>query len=38
VFVQSDAAEVLDDKVLDADVDEAGRVRFAVADQGPPAS
>jgi iron-sulfur cluster assembly protein len=40
VFVQSDAAEVLDDKVLEADVDDAGRVRFAImpsgAGEGPP--
>jgi Fe-S cluster assembly iron-binding protein IscA len=34
VFVDPDAAEVLDDKVLDAAVDDAGRVRFAIATPG----
>ena len=34
VFVDSGAAEFLDDKVLDAAVDEAGRVRFAIMEPG----
>lgn len=31
VFVDPDAADALDDRVLDAAVDDAGRVRFAIA-------
>jgi iron-sulfur cluster assembly protein len=34
VFVDSDAVEALDDKVLDAAVDDAGRVRFAIGGPG----
>lgn len=34
VFVAAEAAPLLDDKVLDADVD-AGRVRFTIADADP---
>jgi Fe-S cluster assembly iron-binding protein IscA len=33
VFLESDAAEMLDDKVLDAEVDDAGQVQFLVAPQ-----
>lgn len=33
VFLESDAAEMLDDKVLDAQVDDAGQVQFLVAPQ-----
>jgi iron-sulfur cluster assembly protein len=35
VFLDMDAAEVLDDKVLDAEVDDTGQVRFLVAPQSP---
>lgn len=34
VFLDQGAAEVLDDKVLDAVVDDQGRVEFALAHQG----
>ena len=34
VFLEPRAAEVLDDKVLDAEVNEQGQVRFAVGQQG----
>lgn len=33
VYLESDAAEVLDDKVLDAGVDTSGNVEFALAQQ-----
>ncbi|MEO6884830.1 MAG: Fe-S cluster assembly protein HesB [Jatrophihabitantaceae bacterium] len=33
VFLEPQAAVLLDDKLLDADVDGEGQVRFAVADQ-----
>jgi iron-sulfur cluster assembly protein len=33
VFLDTDAAEMLDDKVLDAEVDDTGQVRFLVAPQ-----
>ncbi|WP_030484479.1 HesB/IscA family protein [Nocardioides aequoreus] len=33
VYLESNAAEVLDDKVLDAGVDTAGNVEFALAQQ-----
>lgn len=33
VFLDSDAALLLDDKALDAEVDAAGAVQFAVAEQ-----
>lgn len=33
VYLESAAAEVLDDKILDAGVDEAGNVQFALAQQ-----
>lgn len=33
VFLETQAAEVLDDKVLDAGVDESGNVQFALAEQ-----
>ena len=33
VYLESQAAEVLDDKVLDAGVDEAGNVQFALGQQ-----
>ncbi len=33
VYVESQAAEVLDDKVLDAGVDEGGNVQFALGEQ-----
>jgi iron-sulfur cluster assembly protein len=33
VFVEENAAEVLDDKVLDAQVDQSGGVQFALAVQ-----
>ena len=35
VFVAPQAAGFLDDKVLDAEVDEAGNVRFSLAEQQP---
>jgi iron-sulfur cluster assembly protein len=34
VFLEPNAAEVLGDKVLDAQVDESGSVQFTVATQG----
>ena len=34
VFLDGDAAQELDDKVLDASVDQEGRVEFALAPQG----
>jgi len=34
VFLDGDAAQELDDKVLDASVDPEGRVEFALAPQG----
>ena len=34
VFVEENAAAVLDDKVLDAQVDQTGSVQFALAVQG----
>ena len=34
VFLEANAAEVLGDKVLDAQVDESGSVQFSVAPQG----
>jgi len=34
VFLDSDAALLLDDKELDAEVDATGAVQFAVAEQG----
>lgn len=34
VFLEPRAAEALDDKVLDANIDEQGQVRFAVGDRG----
>jgi iron-sulfur cluster assembly protein len=34
VFLEPSAAELLDDKTLDAGVDEAGQVQFALAQQG----
>jgi iron-sulfur cluster assembly protein len=33
VYLESQAAEVLDDKILDAGVDEAGNVQFALGQQ-----
>ena len=33
VFLETQAAEVLDDKILDAGVDEAGNVQFALGQQ-----
>ncbi|BDI23681.1 Fe-S cluster assembly protein HesB [Herbiconiux sp. L3-i23] len=33
VFLDEDAAQVLDDKILDAQVDDEGGVRFAIAQQ-----
>ena len=33
VFLEENAAAVLDDKILDAQVDEAGAVRFAIGEQ-----
>ncbi|MET4637614.1 Fe-S cluster assembly protein HesB [Mycetocola sp. 2940] len=33
VFLEENAAVVLNDKILDAEVDEAGAVRFAIGDQ-----
>lgn len=33
VFLETEAAESLDDKVLDAQVDDAGRVQFLLGDQ-----
>lgn len=33
VFLEPNAAESLDDKVLDADVNEQGNVRFSIASQ-----
>lgn len=33
LFLDSDAAEMLDDKALDASVDEQGEVQFAVMDR-----
>jgi iron-sulfur cluster assembly protein len=33
VFLEGHAAEVLADKVLDAELDDDGKVRFAVTDQ-----
>lgn len=33
VFLEENAAAVLADKILDAEVDEAGAVRFAIGDQ-----
>ena len=33
IFVDENAAPVLDDKILDAEVDEAGAVRFAIGEQ-----
>ena len=35
VFLEENAAAVLSDKILDAEVDEAGAVRFAIGDQAP---
>lgn len=35
VFLEENAAAVLSDKILDADVDEAGAVRFAIGEQSP---
>ncbi len=35
VFLEENAAAVLDDKILDAEVDEAGAVRFAIGEQTP---
>ena len=35
VYLESQAAEVLSDKILDAGVDEAGNVQFAVGQQQP---
>ena len=34
VFLEQNAAEVLGDKVLDAQVDESGSVQFSIAPQG----
>jgi Fe-S cluster assembly iron-binding protein IscA len=34
VYLDGDAAQELDDKVLDASVDQEGRVEFALAPQG----
>lgn len=33
VFLEENAAVVLNDKILDAEVDEAGAVRFAIGEQ-----
>ena len=33
IFVDENSATVLDDKILDAEVDEAGAVRFAIGTQ-----
>lgn len=33
VFLEPDAAELLDDKVLDAQVDDAGQIQFLLAPQ-----
>jgi iron-sulfur cluster assembly protein len=33
VFLEENAAAALNDKILDAEVDEAGAVRFAIGDQ-----
>jgi Fe-S cluster assembly iron-binding protein IscA len=33
LYLESQAAEVLDDKILDAGVDEAGNVQFAIGQQ-----
>lgn len=38
VFLEENAAAVLSDKILDADVDEAGAVRFAIGEQPPTAN
>ena len=35
VFLEENAAAVLADKILDAEVDEAGAVRFAIGEQTP---
>ncbi|MET1053080.1 MAG: Fe-S cluster assembly protein HesB [Mycetocola sp.] len=35
VFLEENAATVLADKILDAEVDEAGAVRFAIGEQTP---
>lgn len=35
VFLEHQAAEQLDDKTMDADVDADGQVRFTIADQMP---
>ena len=35
VFLEENAAAVLSDKILDAEVDEVGAVRFAIGDQSP---
>jgi Fe-S cluster assembly iron-binding protein IscA len=37
VFLESTVAEVLDDKALDAQVNEQGDLAFRIADQGPDA-
>jgi iron-sulfur cluster assembly protein len=37
VFVEADAAEVLDDKALDAQLNEQGDLAFRISDQGSPA-
>jgi len=37
VFLEENAAAVLSDKILDAEVDEVGAVRFAIGDQSPTA-
>ena len=37
VFLEAGAAEVLDDKALDAQVNEQGDLAFRIADQGPDA-
>ena len=33
IYLESQAADVLDDKILDAGVDEAGNVQFALGEQ-----
>ncbi len=37
VFLEADAAAVLEDKALDAQVNEQGDLAFHISDQGPPA-
>lgn len=37
VFIESGAAAALDDKALDAQVNEQGDLAFRISDQGPPA-